>query len=179
MNATQSIRRYQESDVGSMSREKMVALLYEKMIGCFQRAEEALARNDRVAMADRVNLAQRIVTELRNALDFDIGGEIATNLEAIYDFVFHENLQVLVDRNPSHLRNCTRVLSPLLESWRQIPPGSVERAERERQEATGGGPDTASDSSRGADPPSVEEGRAPDTLVDRGSNSKSLLSISA
>jgi flagellar protein FliS len=88
-----SIRRYQEADVNSMGKEKMIILLYEKMITCFQQAEKALERDDRVAMASRVNLAQRIVTELRNALDHEIGGEIAANLESIYDYIFHENLQ--------------------------------------------------------------------------------------
>ena len=37
-----SIRRYQEADVNSMSKEKMIILLYEKMITCFQQAEKAL-----------------------------------------------------------------------------------------------------------------------------------------
>ncbi|MFO7653921.1 MAG: flagellar export chaperone FliS [Candidatus Krumholzibacteriia bacterium] len=126
-----SIRRYQEADVGSMSREKMITLLYEKMIGCFQQADAALGRDDRITMVQRVNLALRIVTELRNALDHAVGGEISRNLESLYDFVFHQSLQVLVDRDPAHLRNCVRVLSPLLEAWRQIPPGTADRTARE------------------------------------------------
>ena len=52
-----SIRRYQETDVASMSQEKMITLLYEKMLACFEQAETALQRDDRITMVQRVNLA--------------------------------------------------------------------------------------------------------------------------
>jgi flagellar protein FliS len=139
-----------------MSQEKMITLLYEKMLACFEQAETALQRDDRITMVQRVNLAQRIVTELRNALNHEVGGEISRNLEAIYDFVFHENLEVLVDRDPAHLQNCVRVLTPLLEAWRQIPPGTAERAQR----GLVAGPDPAS-ASEGNHSPEVPNTEAP------------------
>jgi flagellar protein FliS len=152
-----SIRRYQEADVGSMSKEKMIILLYEKMITCYEQAERALQNQDRIAMSERVTLAQRIVTELRNALDHAVGGEVARNLESLYDFVFHQNLEVLVDLDPEHLRNCVRVLAPLLEAWRQIPPGTAERAAREQSAAPSpGGPEPAPDDPDGAVAPTSD-----------------------
>ena len=142
MHDQHGIRRYREADIGSMGKEKMIALLYEKMIGCYRQAERAIAAGDRVLMADRIGHIQRIITELNGALDDAVGGDIARNLAALYDYIFLENLQVLTDSDPGHLQNCQRVLCPLLEAWRQIPPGTGTRAAREHA-ANAPGPNPA------------------------------------
>ncbi len=167
MYEQQGIRCYQETDVASMGKEKMIALLYEKMISCYQRAEQALEHaltaEDQITATERINLAQQIVTELRNALDHEIGGDISRNLEALYDFVFHENLNFLVDRDPQHLRNCIRILTPLLEAWRSIEPGTAEKAMRQLETAADG-PNPAS--------PTPEDGDRNQSRADDSSASR-------
>jgi flagellar protein FliS len=123
------IQRYIEADIKSISPEKMLVLLYEKMANDLLEARLAIAAHNRIRMADRVTHSQQIITELRNALDHDIGGEISRNLEALYDFMFVEHLAILVDQDPKHIDNCLTVLSPLLEAWRQIPPGATDEAQ--------------------------------------------------
>lgn len=130
MYGNQGIRAYRETDITSMGEEKMVVLLYEKMLEHFQVAEEAATARRRVEMTQRLNLAQRIVIELRNALDHAVGGDIARNLTALYDFVFQEILAMILDQEPRHAQSCRRVLEPLLIAWRQIPPGTADRMRR-------------------------------------------------
>ena len=131
------IQRYIEADLKSISPEKMLVLLYEKMANDLLEARLAIAANNRIRMADRITHSQQIITELRNALDHDIGGEISRNLEALYDFMFVEHLKILVDQNPEHVDNCLAVLSPLLAAWRQIPPGAADEAQaRETQQSS-------------------------------------------
>ncbi len=161
------IRRYQETNLGTMGKEKMIVMLYETLVLNMDSAKRALAEADQLTMVKHINQAQRIITELRGALDHAVGGEIARNLEALYDYLFHENLAVLVDKDPSHLENNRTVLIPLLDAWRRIPPGTAENSVRE-QTANG----TAVQSSGqpeeiGADPASEHSG--PDTGPD-GSN---------
>lgn len=160
-------QRYREADISSMSREKILVLLYEKAIADIEDAAAALARDDRLTMNGKANHAMRIVTELRSALDHAAGGQIADNLDSLYDFVFRELLAFLVDRQPEHARNCTQVLTPLLDAWRQIPAGAAEaaaaRAEAEapkagpipaypREAITGTGPRTAAEPSHESPP---------------------------
>ena len=123
------IQRYIEADIKSISPEKMLVLLYEKMANDLLEARLAIAAKNRIRMADRVTHSQQIITELRNALDHDIGGEISRNLEALYDFMFVEHLEILVDQDPVHIDNCLTVLSPLLDAWRQIPPGAADECQ--------------------------------------------------
>ncbi len=131
MDYSRSIRAYRETDLQTMGKEKLIVLLYQKMIEHFDAAADSAA-DDRPEMARRLGLAQRIVTELQGALDHSVGGEIADNLAAIYGYVFHEILQMQLDQEPAHAMNCRQVLEPLLEAWRAISPGAGNRELRHR-----------------------------------------------
>lgn len=149
------VQRYREADINSMTQEKMIILLYERIETDLQGATAALESNDLVEMTRLVNHSQRIVCELRGALDHEIGGDISRNLESLYDYMFHEHLDVIIDRDPVHLDNCLRVLQPLLDSWRRIPAGTGAQAARDHSRGalqrqpvgTESGPETASDTS--------------------------------
>ena len=126
MTNDRSIRAYRETDLQTMGKEKLIVLLYRKTIEHLDRAAE-VAATDRLEMSRRLSLAQRIVTEMRGALDHAIGGEIAANLDSLYGFVFNEILGMQVDRDPVHADNCRRVLQPLLNAWSEIPAGTGNR----------------------------------------------------
>ena len=128
-------------------------------------------------MTRKMNHSQRIVLELRNALDHSIGGDISRNLESLYDYLFHEHLEVLIDQSPEHIDNCLTVLKPLLAAWQQIPAGTGEKALREQGQAPApisDGPDPASETTNG-NHPSESVQTANDAERDRSG----LLSVSA
>ncbi len=161
------VQRYREADINSMSKEKMIVLLYEKMQSDLKCAQSALSKGDRVEMTKKINHSQRIVSELRSALDHSIGGEVSRNLDNLYDFMFHQHLEVLVDLKEVHIVNCLRVIEPLVQAWRQIPPGTAEKTTRETiNNASGPKP---------ADETVVQSDSAPDSSVGK----TSILSVSA
>lgn len=138
MYGNQGVLRYRETDLGTMSRERMVVLLYEKMVSDLEEAVAAIESGDRALFTKRVTHSQRIVAELRQALDHKTGGEIAGNLDSIYDFLFREHLSLLLDREPRRAKACMDVLRPLLDAWRQIPNGTGENELRARVRNAGG-----------------------------------------
>ena len=143
---SQGALRYREANLGSMSPEKMVVLLYERILRDLEEGANALAAGDRRVFNDAVVHAQNIVTELRNALDHTVGGGVAANLDALYDFVFQELLAALADQQIRHLTVCRDVLAPLLEAWRQVPAGAGDEEVRRRtREAAAPGPNPAID----------------------------------
>lgn len=161
------VQRYRETDINSMSKEKMIVLLYEKMQSDLICAQKALRDDDRVEMTKKINHSQRIVSELRSALDHSIGGEVAQNLDNLYDFMFHQHLEVLVDLNEVHIVNCLRVIEPLVQAWRQIPNGTAEKALREKAHPQAG-PN-----------PAVKEQSPAETSSDQIGERTSILSVSA
>jgi len=154
MYEAMGIRRYQETAVQSVGPEKLVVLAYEALTRYMRQGHEAALDGKTVAMLGALKSAQSILVELRSSLDHEIGGEIAHNLESLYDFMFHENLAAMVDHEPGHFRNNLRVLAPLLHAWSQIPPGTAERTAREL-----GQPAPATETAPGPDPART----APDT----------------
>ncbi len=173
------VQAYRETDIQSMTREKMIVLLYEKLVSDLNEAKAATERGDRVAMTKRINHSQRIISELRNALDHSIGGDISRNLESLYDFMFHEHLEMMVDQETRHVDNCIRVITPLLDAWRNVPVGSGEQAARDHARGllkVPGGPENATEEShspsRQEAPP---EGSAPGTVAEKSE----LVSVSA
>jgi len=174
------VQRYREADINSMTKEKMIVLLYEQVVSDLEAARRAIADGDRLEMTCRVNHSQRIIAELRGALDHSIGGDISRNLESLYDYLFHEHLQVLVDQDDGHIDNCIKVLTPLLEAWRRIPAGTGDNAAR--RQAQGLQPEPV-----GANPASGSGGykqeAAPDEVAEAvtepGVDVSNLVSLSA
>lgn len=147
MTYDRNIQAYRETDLQTMGKERLIVLLYRKTLEHLAGAEAAAA-GDRVEMSRRLNLAQRIVSELRGALDHAVGGEIATNLDSLYGFVFNEILEMQVDRDAIHVRNCCEVLQPLLNAWSAIPSGAGNRelnASNGTEHATPSSPDRPRD----------------------------------
>jgi len=149
------IRCYQETAVQTIGPEKLIVMLYEGLVRYLNQARAALVAHDMAGKARQINNAQAVVLELRNALDHEAGGALAGNLEALYNYVFTENMNALIDNDPRHIDNNLRVLQPLLEAWARIPAGTAERARRER--ATGAPavpPPAGPDPATAAPPPS-------------------------
>ncbi len=132
MEGPLGVQKYLEADIQSVSREKLLVLLYEKMVSDLLEARRALLADDKIRMADRITHSQQIIAELRSALDHSVGGEISQNLEALYDFLFLEHLSILVDRDVTNIDNCLAVLKPLLTAWRHIPEGTADEEGRPR-----------------------------------------------
>lgn len=132
MPDAKGIRCYQETEVQTIGPEKLIVLLYEGLVRYLNQARAALATRDMAAKARQINNAQAVVLELRNALDHEAGGAIAGNLAALYNYIFTENINALIDNDPRHIDNNLRVLQPLLDAWSRIPAGTAERARCER-----------------------------------------------
>jgi len=126
MTYDRNIQAYRETDLQTMGKERLIVLLYRKTMEHLVKAEVS-ATGDRVEMSRRLSLAQRIVSELRGALDHAVGGDIATNLDSLYGYVFNEILAMQVDCDPAHAVNCRQVLQPLLNAWSEIPAGAGNR----------------------------------------------------
>jgi len=61
--------------------------------------------------------AQEIVLELRTSLNHEVGGEIAANLERIYDFVYRQLLAASVRADASAARDAHVILADLRDTW--------------------------------------------------------------
>ena len=52
-----------------------------------------------------------------NSLDFEVGGQIATELNSLYDFIMHQSTKANTQIDAEPLRGCLRILNTLYEGW--------------------------------------------------------------
>ena len=93
------------------------------MEGAIKNLKKAIAdleAKDVAGKGEALTRAMDILEELNLSLDMDAGGEIATNLRSLYDFMHRHLMQAHVRNDPQRIREVVRILEDLNEGWRAI-----------------------------------------------------------
>lgn len=117
MSYNNPANKYKQSAVASASREKLLLMIYEAAIKFCKKAiiaAEAKNIGDRGLYIGRV---YDIVMELNNTLNFEVGGEIARNLESLYNFMAEELTKANISGDPKHLQTVLKLLTTLNDGW--------------------------------------------------------------
>jgi len=125
------LNHYQNNQVQTASREQILLMLYDGAIRFTRQTEAAIgegAWGERIRYADK---AVAILTEFRNTLDHQIGGQIAADLDRLYDFMIREIIRAKVGKDARPLESVLRILCDLRETW-------AEAIELSRHEASAG-----------------------------------------
>ena len=77
---------YQKTDVITADPKKLVIMCYEGAIYSLKLAKAKYYAQEYEAKAKAIQNALDLISELRSALDFEKGGEIAKNLDSLYAF---------------------------------------------------------------------------------------------
>lgn len=117
---------YRAQAATTASGPRLLVMLYERLAADLEVALAAMEPDGDVYLATQSLIhAQEIVTALRLSLDPD-GFSAGHDLAAIYVFVEEQLAQANMEKNPTLVRDCQRVLQPLSDAWHQ----AVEQVER-------------------------------------------------
>jgi len=115
--------KYQRTSVQTASPGQILILLYEGAVKNVKKATEFLERGDLAGKGLHIGKAHDIINELTNTLNFEVGGDIARNLERLYNFMIEQlvkaNLEGADPGAIDKLRNVQRLLESLLSGWRE------------------------------------------------------------
>jgi flagellar protein FliS len=130
MHTTSAISAY--SDVGLQTSimtadpHQLTAMLFEGALLSIARARVELANKDIAAKGQSISKAMAIIGEGLNAsLDKKVGGELAQNLSALYDYMVRRLVEANVKNEPAILDEVARLLGELKEAWDSIRPQVV------------------------------------------------------
>ena len=116
---TASPNAYRETAVLSAPPEMLVVMAYDGAHRFLFQATVAM-REGQIELCNRkLRRAEDIIQHLRDTLDMD-QGEIAHNLESIYEFCLRQLRQSRFDRDPAVLEQVDSLLGQLRESWAAI-----------------------------------------------------------
>lgn len=113
------IQAYQKTSVLTASRESILLMLYAGAIRFLKQAIEAADRNDLAEKGRLLSRAQDIICELRATLNFEAGGEIAKNLDMLYDFIMQRLIQAAMEKKVDVLKEALSVLETLYAGWEE------------------------------------------------------------
>ena len=100
---------------------RLVVMLMDGALERIAAASGLMKHGGGVEKAQLLNRAVAIIDELRNSLDFKAGGAIATNLDALYEYMCQRVMQANAQNKPEWLDEVSRLLSEIRSAWLQIP----------------------------------------------------------
>jgi flagellar secretion chaperone FliS len=111
------VEAYRQSEVLTANKETVLLLLYE---GAIRFLKQAIAAIEKKQVSEKVKYilkTHEIVSELRAGLNFKIGGDVATNLERLYDYIADRLVQGNMSNDTKPLNEALSVLTTLHEAW--------------------------------------------------------------
>ncbi len=120
------LRKYTQVDlqtaVENGSPHKIIWMLLD---GALARISAAIGHTSRGAIADKgtnIGLATSIIESLRASLDHEKGGEIAANLDRLYEYMGRRLLEANLHNSIEPLEEVHRLLTDVRDAWKQIKP---------------------------------------------------------
>ena len=133
MNQNPYIKQYQRMQVETASPEKILIMLYNGAINFLKKAKVAFEGNNKVEAHNNIIAAEKIILEFMTTLDMDLGGEMAKNLYALYDYLYNRLVESNMKNKPEIIDEVLDHLVKLRDTWNK----AIEISNREKAETDG------------------------------------------
>lgn len=110
--------RYAEHTTGTASPQRLLTMLYDRLIGDLAIAEAAMRTKDFAAVGNRVQHAQDIILELWGSLDTQTWPE-GEGLKSLYLWMISELNSCRIPPDPERILAVREMLEPLRDTWKQ------------------------------------------------------------
>ncbi len=123
MTFQQAAWNYKKNAILTATPEKLIVLMYEGAINNLEKARKIIAEGGNKyspAAGQALGKALAIVGELRSSLDMQKGGEIASNLDKLYEFSSFRIMNANMSRTSRPIEETLTILRTLKEGWEGI-----------------------------------------------------------
>ncbi|TVL51564.1 flagellar export chaperone FliS [Shewanella algae] len=110
-----------ENEISVASPHRIVQLMFNGALERIAQSRYAIEQGDQSAKGIFINKAIGIITGLSNSLNMEDGGEIATNLSNLYDFMLRRITEANLNNDVQALDDVAAVLRDIKEAWDAIP----------------------------------------------------------
>jgi flagellar protein FliS len=108
---------YLNNQIATASREQILLMLYDGAIRFSKMAKKGIEDNDMAAKGKYIGKTVAIISEFASSLNHDIGGDIAANLDALYNFMIRELSTANVKNDPGKIDTVCTMLCELRATW--------------------------------------------------------------
>lgn len=109
-----------QTGVETATPHKLILMLIDGSIEKVQLARGYLERHEIARKCESISWAMAIIDGLRSSLDMAAGGEIAANLDALYDYMLRRLLEANLRNDLEPMDEVVKLLTELREGWHGI-----------------------------------------------------------
>ncbi|RCW53347.1 MULTISPECIES: flagellar export chaperone FliS [Halanaerobium] len=115
-----SADQYKQMQIKTASPGKLLLMLYQGAVKFMKLAKKNIKEGKIEESHKNIIKAQNIILELQSTLNKEQGGEIAVQLESLYDFIYRELIQANLNKNTRHLDNVIPLVEELFTTYKEI-----------------------------------------------------------
>lgn len=109
-----------QTSVASASSHQLIEMLFDGVRDRLNQAKGCIERNDIASRNKAINAAVEILGGLQSSLDFEEGGDIANNLDALYDYMQRRLFRANADNDPSGIHEVSDLVETIRSAWSAI-----------------------------------------------------------
>ena len=117
-----------QTGVTEASPHRLILMLLDGALDKIARARGAMQRNEYEEKGNHITSAGSIMLGLRSSLDLEAGGELAANLDNLYEYMVRRLMEAHAENDEAALDEVSSLLREIKSGWDALP-----------QETTGGG----------------------------------------
>lgn len=117
-----------KNDLASADPHRITAMLMQGVMDKAAITKGCIDRGDLATKAQQVTKINAILMSLRDTLDLDIGGEVAQNLFALYNYMIERVSDASATNDHEPLDEVIRLMAPIKQGWDAIPLEAREQA---------------------------------------------------
>jgi len=112
-------QQYKQNLINTATPEQILLMLYDGAIRFTRQAMMAEEQGNQPEKLGRISKTMAILVEFSNTLDHEIGGQIAADLDGLYQFMIRELNAARKDESGEKLKTVEGLLVGLRETWGQ------------------------------------------------------------
>lgn len=114
------IKAYRTTNVITADPKKLVIMCYEGAIENLKIGKERLLQQDYDGKNKSFIKVQDIINELLCSLDFEKGGQVAKNLESLYNYMLRRIVDGDIKKDTGAIEEVVGMLGELLSAWEKV-----------------------------------------------------------
>lgn len=113
-----SYSAYQKTNETIDDKQELLLKTYEEILSKLNIAAMAVEEHDVSAKAEAISKASDALAVLKASIDFESGGEIAKNLDALYAFCIETLLKASADDNAKAVRDVKDIVEDIYNGFK-------------------------------------------------------------
>ncbi|EJN6960053.1 flagellar export chaperone FliS [Photobacterium damselae] len=109
------------AQLASASPHRIIQMLYAGAIERLIQGKAAMEQGNIAMKCERLSKALDIIMSLRDCLSMEEGGDIANNLDSLYDYMIRQVSTANAENQPEPIDEVITMLREIKSAWDQIP----------------------------------------------------------